>query len=149
AREHQWTLRWVETRMEHMLATTHGRAQVADVEAAVQADGTVSGLRMRVTADIGAYPLAPFIPELTGQMAIGVYAIPTVDIEIARVFTNATPVAAYRGAGRPEATYYIERLMDRVAAELSLDPAEVRRKNYISPAAFPYHTPTGQLYDSG
>jgi carbon-monoxide dehydrogenase large subunit len=149
AREHQWTLRWVETRMEHMLATTHGRAQVAELEAAVQADGTLTGLRMRVTADIGAYPLAPFIPELTGQMAIGVYAIPTVDIEIACVFTNTTPVAAYRGAGRPEATYYIERLMDRIAGELSLDPAEVRRKNFIPPAAFPYRTPTGQLYDSG
>src|SRR5579859_539943 len=149
AREYQLTLRWVETRMEHMTATTHGRGQVAELEAAVQADGTITALRARIVADIGAYPQAPFIPELTGQMAIGVYAIPTVDIEIACVFTNTTPVAAYRGAGRPEAAYYIERLMDQVAQDLSLDPAEVRRKNFIPPASFPYRTPTGQLYDSG
>ena len=149
AREYQLTLRWVETRMEHMTATTHGRGQVAELEAAVQADGTITALRERIVADIGAYPQAPFIPELTGQMAVGVYAIPTVDIEIACVFTNTTPVAAYRGAGRPEAAYYIERLIDLVAHDLSLDPAEVRRKNMIPPASFPYRTPTGQLYDSG
>jgi len=149
ARQYQLALRWVETRMEHMTATTHGRAQVADLEAAVQADGRLIALRARVVADIGAYPLAPFIPELTGQMAVGVYDIPNVYIEIACVFTNTTPVAAYRGAGRPGAAYYIERLMDLIASDLTLDPAEVRRKNFIAPAAFPYRTPTGQLYDSG
>jgi carbon-monoxide dehydrogenase large subunit len=149
ARRYQMPLKWVETRLEHMAATNHGRAQVADLEAAVQADGTVTALRMRVVADLGAYPLAPDVPELTGAMAIGVYRIPAVDIEITCVFTNTTPVGAYRGAGRPEAAYYIERLMDLIAAELGMDPADVRRKNFIPPDAFPYTTPTGQVYDSG
>lgn len=149
ARTYSIPLRWVETRLEHMAATTHGRAQVADVEAAIQADGTVTGLRMRILANLGAYPVAPLIPPLTMQMAVGVYNIPNVDIEVTCVCTNTTPVAAYRGAGRPEAAYYIERLMDLVAAELDRDPAEVRRKNFIPPDAFPYKTPTRVTYDSG
>ena len=149
AREYRTPLRWVETRLEHMAATTHGRAQEAELEAAVQPDGTVTALRMRVLSNLGAYPLALDVPELTGKMAIGVYRIPEVDIEIVCVFTNTTPVAAYRGAGRPEAAYYIERLMDMIAGELDLDPIEVRRKNFIPPDAFPYHAPTGQVYDSG
>jgi carbon-monoxide dehydrogenase large subunit len=149
ARKYQIPLKWVETRLEHMAATNHGRGQVAELEAAVQEDGTVTGLRMRVVADTGAYPLTPDVPELTGKMAVGVYRIPAVDIEVACVFTNTTPVAPYRGAGRPEAAYYIERLMDIVAAEVKIDPAEVRRKNFIPPDAFPYHTPTDLIYDSG
>lgn len=142
-------VRWVEDRLEHVTATTHGRGQVCEMEAAVEADGTVTALRMRVTADLGAYPLAPGLPDLTTAMAIGVYKIPNVDLEATSVYTNTTPVAAYRGAGRPEAAYYIERLVDRVAAELALDPAEVRRRNFIPPDAFPYKTPTGLTYDSG
>jgi carbon-monoxide dehydrogenase large subunit len=142
-------VRWVEDRLEHVLATTHGRGQVCDMEAAVAPDGAVTALRMRVTADLGAYPLAPGLPDLTTAMAIGVYKIPNVDLEATSVYTNTTPVAAYRGAGRPEAAYYIERLMDCVAAELGLDPAEVRRVNFIPPDAFPYKTPTGLTYDSG
>jgi carbon-monoxide dehydrogenase large subunit len=149
AREYRLPLRWVETRVEHMVATTHGRAQIADLEAAVQDDGTVTALRMRVVADLGAYPLAPDIPELTGQMSVGVYRIPEVDIEIKCVLTHTTPVAAYRGAGRPEAAYYIERLMDVIADELGIDPTELRRKNFIPPDAFPYSTPSGHTYDSG
>lgn len=149
ARRLNLPLRWVESRVEHMLATTHGRGQVADLEAAVQDDGTVTALRMRVVADLGAYPLAPGIPNLTGMMAVGVYRIPEIDIEIQCVFTNTTPVAAYRGAGRPEAAYYIERMMDIIADELNMDPAEVRRKNFIPPDAFPYKTPTRLTYDSG
>jgi carbon-monoxide dehydrogenase large subunit len=149
ARKYRLPLRWIETRVEHMSATTHGRAQIADLEAAVQEDGTVSALRMRVLADLGAYPLAPDIPELTGHMSVGVYRIPEVDIEISCVFTNTTPVAAYRGAGRPEAAYYIERLMDVIALEMSIDPVELRRRNFIAPDAFPYATPTGHVYDSG
>jgi carbon-monoxide dehydrogenase large subunit len=89
------------------------------------------------------------LPDLTTAMAVGVYKIPAVDLEAVCVYTNTTPVAAYRGAGRPEAAYYIERLMDLVAAELNLDPAEVRRRNFIPPDAFPYKTPTGLTYDSG
>jgi carbon-monoxide dehydrogenase large subunit len=142
-------VRWVEDRLEHVLATTHGRGQVCELEAAVQPDGTVTALRMRVTADLGAYPLAPGLPDLTTAMGVGVYKIPNVDLEATSVYTNTTPVAAYRGAGRPEAAYYIERLMDCVAAELGLDPAAVRRTNFIPPEAFPYKTPTGLTYDSG
>jgi carbon-monoxide dehydrogenase large subunit len=149
SRRHGLALRWVEGRLEHMQATTHGRAQIAEYEAAVAADGTVTALRARVLADLGAYPVAAGIPNLTGQMAVGVYKIPAVDFEVTCVFTNTTPVAAYRGAGRPEAAYYMERLMDAVARELGMDPAEVRRRNYIPPDAFPYKTPVGTLYDTG
>ncbi|MDZ4717325.1 MAG: molybdopterin cofactor-binding domain-containing protein, partial [Roseiflexaceae bacterium] len=149
AREYRMPLRWVEGRIEHLVATTHGRAQVAEYEAAVAEDGTITGLRMRVVADLGAYPVAADIPDLTGAMAVGVYNIPAVDIEITCVFTNTTPVAAYRGAGRPEAAYYIERLVNRIALETNIDPVTIRRKNFIAPDAFPYKTATGQLYDSG
>jgi carbon-monoxide dehydrogenase large subunit len=149
AHRYRIAVRWVETRLEHMTATTHGRAHVADVEAAVEDDGTITALRLRVTADIGAYPVFTFIPELTLMMAIGVYRIPNVDLEATCVFTNTTSVAAYRGAGRPEAAYYVERLVDLVAGELGKPPEEIRRKNFIPPAAFPYAAPTGQRYDSG
>jgi carbon-monoxide dehydrogenase large subunit len=142
-------VRWVETRVEHMIATTHGRAQSVDMEAAVAEDGTINALRMRVVADVGAYPVAPDIPDSTGLMAIGVYKIPEVDIDIRCGVTNTTPVAAYRGAGRPEAAYYIERIIDVIAHDLKLDPIEVRRRNFIPPADFPYATPTGVVYDSG
>jgi aerobic carbon-monoxide dehydrogenase large subunit len=149
ARRHRMALKWVETRVEHMVATTHGRAQVADLEAAVADDGTISALRMRVVANIGAYPVFTFIPDLTLFMGVGVYKVANVDLSSTCVFTNTTTVAAYRGAGRPEAAYYLERLIDIVAAELGQTPEEVRRKNFIPPSAFPYATPTGQNYDSG
>ena len=142
-------VRWVETRLEFATATTHGRGHVCDAEAACEADGTITALRLRITADLGAYPLAPWLPDLTTAMAVGVYKIPCVDLEATCVYTNTTPVASYRGAGRPEAAYYIERLLDCVAAELNLDPAEVRRINFIPPEAFPYQTPTGLTYDTG
>jgi aerobic carbon-monoxide dehydrogenase large subunit len=149
ARLHRLPVRWTETRMEHMLATTHGRDHVTDLEAAVEADGTITALRMRVTANIGAYPIFTFIPDLTLMMGIGVYHVKHIDLTATCVFTNTTPVAAYRGAGRPEAAYYLERLVDIVAAELGLPPEAVRRKNFIPPEAFPYAAPTGQNYDSG
>ena len=149
ARKLKVPLKWVETRIEHMLATTHGRDQVADIEVAVQDDGTVDALRMKVTANIGAYPVFTFIPDLTLFMGVGTYKFTTVDLSSTCVFTNTTTVAAYRGAGRPEAAYYLERMMDIVAAELKLTPEAVRRKNFIPPSAFPYATPTGQNYDSG
>jgi aerobic carbon-monoxide dehydrogenase large subunit len=149
ARRLRRPLRWVEGRLEHVQATTHGRGQVCEAEAAVDADGRVLGLRMRIVADLGAWPLAPGLPDLTTAMAVGVYHIPNVDLEATTVYTNTTPVAAYRGAGRPEAAFYIERIMDLVAHELGRDPAEVRRINFIPPEAFPYKTPTGLTYDSG
>jgi len=142
-------LKWVETRLEHMLTTTHGRDQVADMEAAVEDDGTITALRMKVTANIGAYPVFTFIPDLTLFMGVGTYKFTTVDLSSTCVFTNTLTVAAYRGAGRPEAAYYLERMMDIIASELKLKPEEVRRKNFIPPSAFPYATPTGQNYDTG
>ncbi len=149
AHRYRIPLRWSETRIEHMMATTHGRAHVTDIEAAVDKDGTITALRMHVTADIGAYPIFTFIPDLTLMMGVGVYRVKHVDLKATCVFTNTTSVAAYRGAGRPEAAYYLERLVDLVAAELGQTPEAVRRRNFIPPEAFPYTTPTGQNYDSG
>ena len=149
ARLRRVPLRWVETRVEHMTSTTHGRAHMTDMEAAVDADGRITALRMHVVADIGAYPIFTFIPDLTLMMGIGVYRVENVLLRNTCVFTNTTSVAAYRGAGRPEAAYYLERLVDCVAAELGRPPEEIRRKNFIPPAAFPYAAPTGQNYDSG
>src|SRR5438874_3543403 len=149
ARLYGLPLRWFETRLEHLMKTTHGRAQVADLEAAVEDDGTITALRMRVTANIGAYAVFTFIPDLTLMMGIGVYKIANIDLQSTCVFTNTTTVAAYRGARRPEAAYYLERLIDIVAAELGKSPEEIRRKNFIPPGDFPYATPTGQNYDSG
>jgi carbon-monoxide dehydrogenase large subunit len=149
AKRYRTAVRWTETRIEHMTSTTHGRAQVTDLEAAVDADGTIKALRMHVIADIGAYPIFTFIPDLTLLMGVGVYKFTDVDLKSTCVFTNSTPVAAYRGAGRPEAAYYLERLVDVIAHDLGKPPEEVRRKNFIPPTAFPYTTPTGQKYDSG
>jgi carbon-monoxide dehydrogenase large subunit len=149
ARKLRMPLKWVETRVEHMTATTHGRAQVADLEAAVEDDGTIAALRMHVVANVGAYPVFTFIPDLTLFMGVGVYRVTQVDLRSTCVFTNTTTVAAYRGAGRPEAAYYLERLIDVIALETGQTPEEVRRKNFIPPSAFPYQTPTGQHYDSG
>jgi carbon-monoxide dehydrogenase large subunit len=149
ARVHRIPVRWAETRVEHMLATTQGRDQVTDLEAAVEDDGEITALRMHVVANIGAYPVFTFIPDLTLMMGVGVYRIPHVDLRSTCVFTNTTSVAAYRGAGRPEAAYYLERLMDVIALELGKTPEEVRRRNFIPPDAFPYQAPTGQRYDSG
>ena len=149
ANKYQRPMCWVESRMEHMLATTHGRGQIADYSVAVDDSGHLTGLKMNVVADMGSYPLVPIVPELTGWMAVGVYSIPALQIEIDGVFTNTTPIAAYRGAGRPEAAYYIERMMDLVSQELGLDPVEVRRRNFIQPDDFPYTATNETTYDSG
>jgi len=144
-------VKWSESRRENFQATIHGRDQIDDLEVAVKRDGTVLGLRCRVIADLGAYYqlLTPLIPTLTGLMMTGCYKIPAARMEITGVFTNKMATDAYRGAGRPEATYLIERVMDLVAAELKKDPVEVRRKNFPEPKDFPYATPTGLIYDSG
>ncbi|HEV8385096.1 MAG TPA: xanthine dehydrogenase family protein molybdopterin-binding subunit, partial [Candidatus Acidoferrales bacterium] len=143
-------VKWMESRRENFLCTIHGRDQIADVEAAVSKDGTLLGAKWRILADLGAYYqlLTPLIPTLTGLMLAGSYKVPAVRIEITGVLTNKMATDAYRGAGRPEATYYIERLMDLIAAELKMDPADVRRKNFPQPKDFPYATPTGVTYDS-
>ncbi len=144
-------VKWIETRQESFLATVHGRGQVSYVDVAVKADGTITGLRARVLADLGAYSqlLTPSVPTNTGLMASGCYRIPHVFAEVIGVFTTQTPTDAYRGAGRPEATFSIERVADAVARALKLDPADVRRRNFIPPEAFPHKTATGATYDSG
>ena len=144
-------VKWIESRRENFQATIHGRDQIADVEVAFKRDGTILGLRCQVIADLGAYYqlLTPLIPTLTGLMMTGCYKIPAARMELIGVFTNKMATDAYRGAGRPEATYLIERVLDLVAAELKKDPVEVRRKNFPQPKDFPYATPTGLIYDSG
>jgi aerobic carbon-monoxide dehydrogenase large subunit len=144
-------VKWIEGRRENIQATIHGRGQVGYVEIGCKQDGTVTGLRYNVFADLGAYHqlLTPAIPTLTGLMLSGAYKIPAIQINVTGCFTNKMATDAYRGAGRPEATYVVERAMDLVAAELGIDPAEVRRKNFPTPAEFPFHTATGLDYDSG
>jgi carbon-monoxide dehydrogenase large subunit len=143
-------VKWIESRRENFLTAIHGRDQIDDVELAVKKDGTILGLRVKVIADLGAYYqlLTPLIPTLTGLMMCGCYKIPAARMEVIGVLTNKMATDAYRGAGRPEATYLIERIVDCAAAELKKDPAEIRRKNFPKPKEFPYATPTGLIYDS-
>ncbi len=151
ARRFGQPVKWVASRGEDLVATAQGRDQVADFEVAVDARGRILGMRARILADIGAYALTTTleIPTLTGLMLQGPYRFEHLEAEIVEVYTHKTPTGAYRGAGRPEATYYLERLMDLVAAQLGLDPAEVRRRNFIPKGSFPYRTVTGVRYDSG
>ncbi len=144
-------VKWSEERSENMRATIHGRGQVGEIQAAVKKDGTILGLRYKVVADIGAYHqlFTPAIPPFTGLMLSGCYKIPAIAIEVRAAFTNKMSTDAYRGAGRPEATYVVERLMDRVAQELKIDPVKVRQKNFPQPKEFPFKTATGLAYDSG
>jgi aerobic carbon-monoxide dehydrogenase large subunit len=144
-------LKWIEDRSEAFLATTHGRDILAYVDVAARRDGKVLGLKMRLIADIGAYNmlLTAAVPTLTMLMANGTYDIPAIRTTLTEVFTNKTPTDAYRGAGRPEATYFVERAMDMLAHELKMDPAELRRRNFISADKFPYQTQMGAVYDSG
>ena len=143
-------VRWMETRSENMVAMTHGRAQVQEVELGATRDGRLVGLRVKVLADAGAYPaIGAFLPLLTGMMSSGVYVIPRIDYSSRSAATNTTTTGAYRGAGRPEAAAMLERSMDLLARELKLDPVEVRRRNLIPSDAFPYKTQGGYTYDSG
>src|SRR5215470_9571835 len=143
-------VKWIEERRENMLAY-HGRGHSLDIEAAVRRDGVLLGIRVRVVADIGAYFLltTPSAPFNVCRRIIGPYHIPAISIELAGVLTNKTPTGAYRGTGSPEAAFCIERTMDLIAHDLGLDPAEVRRRNFIPPDAFPYQAATGLTYDSG
>jgi carbon-monoxide dehydrogenase large subunit len=143
-------VRWSESRSENMVAMTHGRGQVQHVEMGATVHGRVLALRVNVIQDIGAYASeAATLPPLTGLMASGPYRIPRIDFHADSVVTTTTPVGAYRGAGRPEATWLLERALDMLAAELGIDPAEIRRRNFVPPETFPYRTPTGAIYDSG
>ena len=144
-------VRWIEGRSENLVAMTHGRAQVQYVELGLKRDGTFVGLRCRVIADAGAYPGfgGTLAMGSTRLMAQGVYKIPKIRFEVNTVLTNATPLGAYRGAGRPEAAAMLERIVDMAADELGMDPAALRRHNMFEPDDFPYTTVTGATYDSG
>ena len=144
-------VKWIESRRENFLHTIHGRDQVGQVELAVNSDGAILGLKYTVTADVGAYYqlLTPAIPTLTGLMLCGSYTFQNVQMDLTAAFTNKMATDAYRGAGRPEATYLIERMIDIVAHDLDLDPLDVRRKNFIGKDAFPHETGTALAYDSG
>jgi carbon-monoxide dehydrogenase large subunit len=143
-------LKWVETRSENLVGMTHGRAQQHRIKIGGTRDGRVLAYRVDVVQDTGAYPrMSGFLPFLTCLMAAGPYDIGHVETAARTVVTNTTPIAAYRGAGRPEATAAIERAMDLFAAEIGMDPAEVRRKNLVPADRFPHQSSCGAQYDSG
>jgi aerobic carbon-monoxide dehydrogenase large subunit len=142
---------WVETRSENLVSMPHGRGQVGYYELALTREGRITGLRARVVGDAGAYAgFGGLLPiALTFLMAPGVYDIPVVGYDAAAVMTNTTPMGAFRGAGRPEAAAHLERIVDIAAAELGIDPVELRRRNLLEPVAFPHTTAVGAVYDSG
>ena len=143
-------VRWTETRSENLVGMGHGRAQVQTVEIGGRADGTVLAYRLSVLQDAGAYGgLGAFLGYLTRSMAPGTYAIPKVECNVRSVITNTTPTVAYRGAGRPEATAAIERAMDLFAAEVGVDPVDVRRRNLLEPFDSRHTTAVGTVYDCG
>ena len=144
-------VKWAEDRLENFLAAYQGRGLEADVELAVAADGRLLALRARLYSDVGAYlyPSTAVSPHTTAMLLTGGYAIPAAEVELVGVATSKVPTGPYRGAGRPEAAYIIERTVDLAARELGIDPVEIRRRNLVSPDAFPYETALGWVYDSG
>jgi carbon-monoxide dehydrogenase large subunit len=143
-------IRWIEDRAESMLVATRGRGQDQQVRLAADADGLLLAYELKIDADVGAYPqLGAGLPMQTAWMATGAYTTPKVHATLRSVLTNTMPTYPYRGAGRPEAAYALERSVDLVARRLGMDPAQVRRRNFIAPELFPYDTPTGRHYDSG
>jgi carbon-monoxide dehydrogenase large subunit len=143
-------LRWAETRSENLLAMTHGRAQQQVVKIGGTRDGRILAYRLEIIQDTGAYPrMGGFLPFLTSLMAVGPYDIPRVETAYRVIVTNTAPISAYRGAGRPEATAAVERAVDLFAAEIGMDPAEVRRINLIPADKFPFSSPCGAVYDTG
>ena len=144
-------IKWTETRSEGYLATIHGRDQIQDMEIAADADGRIRAIRANLYADMGAYLqlVTPGIPVLGAFMYNGIYKMDAYSFNCTGVFTTKTPTDAYRGAGRPEATYALERMIDELAVELDMDPMELRRRNWIKHEEFPYDTISGLTYDSG
>ncbi|HTS29309.1 MAG TPA: xanthine dehydrogenase family protein molybdopterin-binding subunit [Bryobacteraceae bacterium] len=144
-------VKWVESRRENFQCTIHGRGHVDYYEVAARRDGTMLGLKLKLIQDLGAYHqlLTAAIPTLSVLMMPGLYKFKSISADIVGVFTNCVPTDAYRGAGRPEATHGIERMVDILAAELKMDPAEIRLKNFVGNDEFPYATTTGLTYDSG
>ena len=144
-------IKWVADRSEHFLADSHGRDNISTAKLAIDDKGRFLALDIDIVADMGAYLscYAPYIPWLGMGMATGPYDIPVCHVRLRAAYTNTVPVDAYRGAGRPEASYLIERAVDAAARELGVAPDALRRKNLIKPKALPYTTPTGKVYDSG
>jgi len=151
ARRLRKPVRWSEERSEAALATIHGRGQIQEIELAADADGRVQAVRVHLLADMGAYMqlVTPGVPLLGAFLYHGTYDVPNYSFSCTGVFTNKTPTDAYRGAGRPEATYAIERAMDALARKIGADPAEVRRRNFIGADKFPYTSAAGLVFDSG
>ena len=144
-------VKWVATRGEDQITTNHSRGSVCDGELAVDAQGRIAALRARITAPLGSSLMnaAPGSPWNHARLLPGCYVVPACDISVTGALTTTAPVSAYRGAGRPEACFVIERLMDAAARATGLDPAEIRRRNFIAADRFPFKTATGQVYDSG
>jgi carbon-monoxide dehydrogenase large subunit len=145
-------VKWTAERSESFLSDTHGRDHVTHAELALDKAGKFLGLRVNTTANLGAYlsTFGPLVPTyLYGTLLAGQYTTPAIRCDVKAVFTNTAPVDAERGAGRPEATFVVERIVEKAARELSIDPPEIRRRNFVSPDAFPYQTPVVVQYDSG
>ncbi len=144
-------VKWTGDRTEHFLTDAQGRDNVVEAEMAMDAKGRFLGLRVHTRANVGAYThqFGPHIPYVGATMSTGVYDIPALDLHVTGVYTNTCPVDAYRGAGRPEAAFMIEKLVDACARDLGIGPDEIRRRNFIRPEQFPYKTPTGRSYDVG
>ncbi len=143
-------VKWVATRSEDMVSLVQGRDYVMTGRLGVKRDGTIVGFDADVAASAGAYPMiGAILPMLTQMLSVGVYDVPKLHFHAVSVLTNTTPVGAYRGAGRPEATQLIERVLDVAADQLGIDPAEIRRRNFLAPEDFPLTTPSGANYDSG
>jgi aerobic carbon-monoxide dehydrogenase large subunit len=151
AKQLDQAVKWTESRSENYQATIHGRDQIQDLSLALDEDGRIRGLRAHLLADMGAYLqlVTPGIPLLGAFMYNAIYKMDALDFRCTGVFTNKTPTDAYRGAGRPEATFAIERLVDEAAVELGMDPFELRQRNWIQHEEFPYETIAGLTYDSG
>ncbi len=144
-------VKWVADRTEHFLGDSQGRDNITTARMALDDKGRFLALDLDIVADMGAYLscYAPYIPWLGVGMAPGVYDIPLAYVRLRGAYTNTVPVDAYRGAGRPEAAYVIERLVDAAAREIGMAPDILRRRNFIKPKAMPYTTATGKIYDSG
>lgn len=143
-------IRWIEDRRESLIASTHGRGQTQSVRVAADRDGRLLGMDVTIDADVGAYPhTGAMVPLFTSLVMSGPYKFPCLAVRARAIVTNTCPTAPYRGAGRPEAAYAIDRAIDVLARKLSIDPAEIRLRNFIPSDALPYETPTGAAYDSG
>lgn len=145
------TVVWVADRTEHFLVDTHGRDNVSKAELALDADHRILALKVDTIAGMGSYlsQYGPFIPYLGASMLTGCYRVPAVHARVRAIYTHTAPVDAYRGAGRPEAAYLLERLMDHAAREIGMDPADLRTKNFVTSAEMPYKTALGRIYDTG